>query len=333
MSHMAALLEDTGAFIQMEDEIAAVSAIIGASWSGAKAMTATSGPGLSLMQEGIGYAYFTETPVVIVDVQRAGPATGQATHTAQGDVMQYKYGSHGDIYPIALAPWSVQEMYDLTIAAFNLAEQYRVPVFVSTDQSIAQARETMVLHSNFDIVHRRRDIDAPSFGSDAPDGVPPMPAFGDGARLLVTGSTHDENGFRRVDDPAAHDKLVTRLKNKTERHIRDIVTVDTERLDDAEIVFFAFGITGRAASRAVKLLRQAGTKAGLVRPKALWPFDAEGFRDLTANARHVVVPELNTGMMAGMLRSCVRAPVHSVTQTNGEPIYPHRLMEIVACLA
>ena len=332
MSRMASLLAREGTFVQMEDEIASISAVIGASWTGAKAMTATSGPGLSLMLEGIGYAYFTETPLVIIDVQRAGPATGQATHTSQGDVMQYRFGAHGDVYPIALAPWSVQEMYDLTVRAFDLSETYRVPVFVAADQSIASARETMIIPRTLSPKTRHRALTAHPFGSDAPDGVPPMPAFGDGARLLITGSTHDAQGMRRVDDPGIHEKLVQRLMNKTQAHINDIVEFDTHFIDDAETIFFAYGISARAALSATKQLRADGHRVGLVRPTVLWPFSATHARHLMNHAGNVIVPELNTGMIANVLRKEVAPPVHSVGQTNGEPIYPNRLMDVARSL-
>jgi 2-oxoglutarate/2-oxoacid ferredoxin oxidoreductase subunit alpha len=218
-------------------------------------------------------------------------------------------------------------MYDLTIAAFNLSERYRVPVFVSCDQSIAGARETMILPETVSIIDRNRDGKAPPFGSPLPDGVPPMPAFGDGARLLVTGSTHDEHGFRRVDDPDAHAALVDRLMNKTQHHINEIASLDTYFAEDADTVFFAYGITARAAVSAVRQLRREGVRAGLVRPRVLWPFAADMLAGLMNRCDAVIVPELNTGMMAGVLRSVIAPPVYAVTQTNGEPIYPDRLVD------
>jgi len=330
MAHMAELLRKTGGtFIQMEDEIASICAIVGASWSGAKAMTATSGPGFSLMQEGLGYAYFTEAPIVLVNVQRAGPATGQATHIGQGDVMQFKYGSHGDYYPIAISPWSVQEAYDLTIECFNLAERYRVPVFLAADEGVGHARENCALHDNFEVVNRVREGDGPPFGHDAPDGVPPMPAFGDGASLMVTGSTHNPQGFRRVDDPDVHDKLVTRLMRKTMDHVDEIVKTDGHYLDDAEIVFFAYGVTARAAIAAVKRLRANGVKAGLLRAITLWPFPEKQVTEVGKRVKALVVPELNKGMMASVARAYCDAPVHQINQTNGYMLEPGQLIEYV----
>jgi 2-oxoglutarate ferredoxin oxidoreductase subunit alpha len=323
------LRERGGVFIQMEDEIASICAVIGASWSGAKAMTATSGPGFSLMQEGLGYAYFTETPLVLIDVQRAGPATGQATHVAQGDVMQYRYGSHGDVFPIALAPWSVQEMYDLTIRAFNLAERFRTPVFVASDEAVGHARENAVLHDDYEVVDRVREGDGTPFGTDAPDGVPVMPAFGDGRDLMVTGSTHDPKGFRKVDDPMVHDALVTRLMRKVMDHTDEIVEVDAHLLDDAEIAFVAYGISARTSIAAVKRLRAKGVKAGLLRLKTLWPFPERQVRELGERVRAIVVPELNKGMIAGVVRGCTKAEVLSITQTNGKTIDPSRAVRFV----
>jgi 2-oxoglutarate ferredoxin oxidoreductase subunit alpha len=327
MVRMAELLRERGgAFMQMEDEIASICAVAGASWSGAKAMTATSGPGFSLMQEGLGYAYFTETPLVLIDVQRAGPATGQATHVAQGDVMQFRYGSHGDLFPIALVPWSVQEMYDLTIRAFNLAERFRTPVFLAADEAIGHLRENATLHDDYEVVDRVRFGDGDPFGSADPAGVPVMPAFGDGRALMVTGSTHDPKGFRKVDDPNVHDALVTRLMRKVMDHADEIVEVDTHLLDDAEIGIVAYGISARTSIAAVKRLRAKGVKAGLLRLKTLWPFPEREVERLGERVRAIVVPELNKGMIAGVVRGCTKATVHSITQTNGKTIDPSRVV-------
>jgi 2-oxoglutarate ferredoxin oxidoreductase subunit alpha len=330
MAHMAELLRKKGGtFVQMEDEIASIGAVIGASWTGAKAMTATSGPGFSLMQECLGYAYFTETPLVLIDVQRAGPATGQATHVGQGDVMQVRYGSHGDVFPIALCPWSVQEMYDLTIRAFNLSERYRVPTFVVSDEAVGHLRENVALHDDFEIIDRNRAGAGDPFGHEDPDGVPPMPAYGDGAALLVTGSTHDPRGYRKVDDPEIHDALVTRLMRKTMDHIDEIGDVDEHWLDDAEIAFFAYGISARSALAAVRRLREKGVRAGLLRPRVLWPFPEKRLCALGRQVKYLVVPELNKGMMAGVCRQHVNVPVHPINQTNGKALSPDKLVAFV----
>jgi 2-oxoglutarate ferredoxin oxidoreductase subunit alpha len=321
------LPEAGGTFIQMEDELASISALVGAAWAGAKSMTATSGPGLSLMMEGLGYAAITETPCVIIDVQRAGPATGQATRVASGDILQIRHGSHGDYCPIALSPWSVQEMYDLTIRAFNLAEKYRVPTFVMSDEGVAHLRESVRLHRDFEIVERNRSIESPPFGTDAPDGVPPMPAFGDGANLLVTGSTHDEWGYRRVDHPEQHARLIDRINRKVLDHTDDIVEVDARFLDDAEAVVVAYGFTGRSALAAVKQLRASGIKAGLLRLKTLWPFAEREVRALDGKA--IVVPEMNRGQVAGLVRQQVCGGVVPLCQTNGEVIEPAAIVDKV----
>lgn len=330
MVRMAELLRASGGvFIQMEDELASICAVIGASWSGARAMTATSGPGFSLMQEALGYAYFTETPLVLVNVQRAGPATGQATHVGQGDVMQFRYGSHGDVFPIALVPWSVQECYDLTIRAFNLSEKFRIPTFLATDEAVGHLRENVVLHDDFEVIDRVRVGDGDPFGSDLPDGVPVMPAFGDGKSLMVTGSTHNPQGFRRVDDPDIHDALVTRLMRKTTDHVDEIVETESYYMDDAEVAFFAYGISARSAMAATRRLRARGRKVGLLRTKTLWPFPEKQVKDLGDRVSAVVVPELNKGMMASVASAFSAAKVHAVTQTNGKTIKPERLVSFV----
>ena len=234
MERMAVRLPEVGGvFVQMEDEIASISAVIGAAWAGAKAMTATSGPGFSLMQEAIGYAAFTETPCVIVDVQRAGPCTGQATKVGAGDVMQAKWGSHGDYQVIALSPWSVQEMYDLAIRAFNLSERFRVPAILLAEEALAHLRETVKIAPGVEIWDRPKGAGAPPFDTDEEDGVPPMPAFGEGERLAVTGSTHDPRGFRKTDDPDVHARLVARINEKVLRQRHCIGETESYFLEDA----------------------------------------------------------------------------------------------------
>jgi 2-oxoglutarate ferredoxin oxidoreductase subunit alpha len=315
-----------GAFIQMEDEIASISAVIGAAWAGAKAMTATSGPGLDLMMEALGYAAFTETPLVLIDVQRAGPSTGQATRVGSGDVMQLRYGSHGDLCPIVLSPWSVQEMYDLTIRAFNLSERYRVPSFVLADEGVGHLRESVRLHRDFSLVERVRDASRPPFGSPAADGVPPMPVFGDGANLLVTGSTHDEWGFRKVDTPGPHAALVERINRKVLDHVDEIAEVDARWLDDARLVLVAYGFTGRSALAAVKRLRAQGVMAGLLRLRTLWPFPEAVLEKLGRAVEAILVPEMNRGQVMGLVRQVADCPVHGLWQTDGEVIAPERIV-------
>jgi 2-oxoglutarate ferredoxin oxidoreductase subunit alpha len=330
MERMAVRLREIGGvFIQMEDEIASISAVIGASWAGAKAMTATSGPGFSLMQESIGYAAFTETPCVIVDVQRAGPCTGQATRVGSGDVMQAKWGSHGDYQVIALSPWSVQEMYDLTVRAFNLSERYRVPAMILSDEAIGHLRETITAPSRVEVWERKKKKGAPPFGTDEEDGVPPMPAFGEGERLAVTGSTHDPYGFRKTDDPEVHAKLVGRINDKILKNRDKIVETEGYFLEDSEIALIGYGFTARSSLFAVKGLRREGLKVGLLRLKTLWPFPEETVREMGKRVKTIVVPEMNQGQVAGEARKYCPCDVVSLGQTNGEVIRPETIIEVL----
>jgi len=321
------LADVAGVFIQMEDEIGSISSVIGASWAGAKAMTATSGPGISLMTEGIGYAVITETPCVIVDVQRAGPSTGQATRPGQGDVMQVKWGPHGDNEIVAFAPWSVQEMYDLTIKAFNFAERFRVPAFVLADEAVGHLRETLVVREEVEVFDRFKSPNLPPFGTDAPNGVPPMPAFGEGANLLVTGSTHDAWGFRKTADSAVQARLTERLVLKVQDFKSEVIETEAHLLEDSEIAVVSYGFTARAALRAVKSLRQEGTKVGLLRLVSIWPFAEEAIAELGKRCRVIFVPEMNRGQVAGELKKYTTTPVISLPKTNGEVIEPAEIVE------
>jgi 2-oxoglutarate ferredoxin oxidoreductase subunit alpha len=321
------LADVAGVFIQMEDEIGSISSVIGASWAGAKAMTATSGPGISLMTEGIGYAVITETPCVIVDVQRAGPSTGQATRPGQGDVMQVKWGPHGDNEMIALAPWSVQEMYDLTIKAFNFAERFRVPAFVLADEAVGHLRETLVVKEEVEIFDRFKAPNLPPFGTEAPNGVPPMPAFGEGANLLVTGSTHDAWGFRKTADSAVQARLTERLVLKVQDFKSEVIETEAHLLEDSEIAVVSYGFTARAALQAVKSLRKEGSKVGLLRLVSIWPFAQEAIAELGKRCRVIFVPEMNRGQVAGEMKKYTTTPVISLPKTNGEVIEPAEIVE------
>ncbi len=316
-----------GVFVQMEDEIASICSVIGASWAGAKAMTATSGPGFSLMQEAIGYAAFTETPLVIVDIQRAGPSTGQATRVASGDIMQAQWGSHGDYQIIALSPWSVQEMYDQTIECFNLAEQYRVPVFLMGEQAIGHLRERMDVDPTLKVFDRVKKPGALPFGTDEDDGVPPMPAFGEGEDLLVTGSTHTGSGFRNTDSATAHSKLVRRINNKIMNNREKIIQTDQYYLDDAETVIVCYGFTARSSLFAVDHLRKEGKRIGLLRLKTLWPFPDQLMRQVGAVAKKILVPEMNMGQIVGEVMKYADCEVIPYNQTNGEIIHPDKIIE------
>jgi 2-oxoglutarate ferredoxin oxidoreductase subunit alpha len=321
-----------GVFMQMEDEIGSICSMIGAVWAGAKAMTATSGPGFTLMQEGIGYAALTETPLVIVDIQRAGPGTGQATRVASGDLMQAKWGSHGDYQTIALSPWSVQEMYDQTIRAFNLAESYRVPVFVMGEEAIGHLRERMEVKPTVEVFDRVKKSGAAPFGTNQDDGIPPMPAFGEGERLLVTGSTHDEFGIRKTDDPEVHAKLVTRINNKILKHRDSIIETESYYLDDVEIIVVAYGFTARSSLFAVDRLRNEGKKVGLLRLKTIWPFADRIIHEIGSMNKKLFVPEMNRGQMGGEIMKYAACEVIPYNQTNGEIIHPHEIIKRIRSL-
>ncbi len=330
MERMALRLREVGGvFIQMEDEMASISAVIGASWAGGKAMTATSGPGFSLMQESIGYAAFTETPCVIIDVQRAGPCTGQATKVGSGDIMQAKWGSHGDYQVIALSPWSVQEMYDLTLRAFNLGERYRVPTLVMADEAIGHLRETIRIPERVEIWDRKKKRGASPFGTEEEDGVPPMPIFGEGERLLVTGSTHDAFGFRKTDDPRAHATLVERINQKITKNCKTIIETEDYFLEDSDIGLIAYGFTARTSLYVVKRLRKMGMRVGLLRLKTLWPFPEEAVREAGRKLKKVIVPEMNLGQVAGEVKKYCSCEVIPLGQTNGEIIRPQTMIEVL----
>jgi 2-oxoglutarate ferredoxin oxidoreductase subunit alpha len=323
----------SGVFVQMEDEIASIAAVIGAAWAGAKAMTATSGPGLSLITENIGYACITETPCVVVDVQRAGPATGQATRPGSGDVMQIRWGSHGDYEIVALAPWSVQEMYDLTIDAFNLAETYRVPTFVASDESIGHLREIAVLDTRARVARRasaNSDSDLPPFGDPATNDVTPMPTFGTGRRLLVTGSTHDEMGYRRTQDSVIQARMVDRLCGKIRRNVEKIWRAETFFMEDAEIAVIAYGSTARAALHAVRRARENGTRAGLLRLVTLWPFPDPFIAEIASCVRRIVVPEMNQGQVSREVQRYAKVDVVPYGKSSGEVLTPEEILRLLS---
>ncbi|MDH5449883.1 MAG: 2-oxoacid:acceptor oxidoreductase subunit alpha [Candidatus Bathyarchaeota archaeon] len=283
-----------GTVIQMEDEIASLGAVIGASWAGAKAMTATSGPGFSLMQESIGYAFMTETPCVIVNIQRAGPSTGQATKCGQGDVMQARWGTHGDYASIVLSPNSVQEMFELTIRAFNLAEEYRTPVVLLADEIVAHMRENITTpHSDeIAIVNRKK----PKPEDDAFFGVkeiPPMPVVGEGFNVSVTGSTHNEYGYRFTADPKVHQTLVKRLVGKVTNNRDKIADFECHSIDSCEVGVVSYGCTSRALYELIDLGEKERTKIGFIRLKTLWPFPETIIQKMAQTAETIFVPELN----------------------------------------
>lgn len=298
---MALMLpKEGGVFIQMEDEIGALGAVIGAVWGGLKGMTATSGPGFSLMQEHIGYAVMTETPLVIVNMQRGSPSTGQPTMASQSDMMQARWGSHGDYEIIALSPSSVQECFDFTAEAFNLAEKYRVPVMVMSDEIIGHMREKITIPEEVDITYRKMPEESPEkyLPYKAPsDGTSAMPAFGDGYKVHITGLTHDERGYPDASNPQTHSKLVNRLCNKIRKHTDDIARIKEEFTEDADVIILSYGAPARSALTAVKNAREQNIKAGYVKLETVWPFPEKLIKDAATNAQKVIVVEMNLGQI------------------------------------
>jgi len=332
--HMVRLLPTVGGvFVQMEDEIASLASVIGASLAGSKAMTATSGPGFSLMQEHLGFATMAEVPCVVVDVMRGGPSTGLPTSPSQGDVMQARWGTHGDHPSIVLAPSSVGEVFDLTVRAFNLAERFRTPVIVIYDEIIGHTRETVALPESVEIEDRLRpDGNSDVFWPKAapPDGVSPLPAFGDGYRFHVTGLTHDERGFPTT-DAAVAGALLTRIHRKVEVHNADIVEVEEFMMDDADIAIFAYGIVARSAREAVLRARAVGVKAGLIRPVTLWPFPTWQVAEVAKAVDTMIVAEMNLGQLIGEVERAAagEAGIVGHLRADGEPITPTELLTVL----
>lgn len=334
--HMSIRLPEVGgAYLQMEDELASIAAVIGASYSGVKSMTSTSGPGFSLMQENIGLAVMTETPLVLVNVMRGGPSTGQPTKTGQQDVMQAKWGSHGDYEIIAFAPSSVQEMFDLTIEAFNLSEQYRCPALVMADETIGHLRERLVIPEPDDIriVDRKKPSVPPEdyqpFKADD-DLVPPMACFGEGYRFYATGLTHDETGHPQTDSAEEHARLVKRLCDKIRNNADDIIKVRREFLDDAEICVIGYGSVARSAIAAVRRCREQGVRVGFLGLTTLWPFPEKEVEKVAKTARHIIVPEMNYGQMVREIERRVDYRRITFLPKLGEEI--HKPSEIVAAI-
>ena len=290
-----------GIYIQMEDELGSMAALVGASWGGAKSMTATSGPGFSLMQENIGLAAMTETPCVVVNVQRGGPSTGLPTLVGQADVMQARWGSHGDYEIIALAPASSQECFDFTIKAFNLAERWRVPVIVLMDEVVGHMWERVIIPPKEEIklISRKRPTIPPKdflpfkAGKDL---VPEMPIAGEGYRVHVTGLTHDEKGYPAMNDKA-HNKLVTRLVDKIRKNASEIIEIEEIYTEDAEVILVSFGISARICRYILDQARKRGLKVGLLRFITVWPFPEERIRKLAEHIRAFVVVEINLGQI------------------------------------
>jgi len=321
-----------GVFVQMEDEIASMGAVIGASMGGVKSMTATSGPGFSLKQENIGYASGAEVPCVIANVMRGGPSTGMPTRPAQGDVMQARWGTHGDHPVIVLTPASVSEIYRQTMQAFNFSEAYRVPVVVLYDEVLGHLVETIELPApdEVEIIDRiwangpRESYLPYATGESA---IPVMARPGDGYRAHTTGLAHDEDGFP-TQDPARLEEIMQRLLGKLDRHRDAIAQYEASGCEDAAVVVVAYGITARAARQAVQLARSRGIAAGLFRPLTLWPFPEAAFEAAVHHARHILVPEMNAGQLVLEIeRLCSdQQRVVPLNRINGEPISPSEIV-------
>jgi 2-oxoglutarate ferredoxin oxidoreductase subunit alpha len=326
------LPEVGGTFIQMEDEIAAMASVIGASCAGVKSMTATSGPGFSLMMENIGLAVITETPCVVVNVQRAGPSTGLPTQGAQGDMMQVKWGSHGDYEIIALAPSSPQEIFYQTIEAFNLSETYRVPVFIMTDEMIGHLSERVIIPDEKAIktVSRvkpkgRKD----RFRPFAPGlrGVAPMAAAGEGYNIHVTGLTHDEKGYPAM-TVEAQETMMAQLIGKIKGNLDDIIRTESYRLEDAEIVVVSYGVSARTSLAAVDEAREQGIKVGLFRLITVWPFPEEQIRELAGRVKGFLTVEINMGQIHREVERCANgeASAFLVGHPGGTIITPEEVV-------
>ncbi|MGD2166052.1 MAG: 2-oxoacid:acceptor oxidoreductase subunit alpha [Anaerolineae bacterium] len=326
-----------GMYIQMEDELASINAVLGASWAGKKAMTATSGPGFSLMMENLGLGIMLETPCVLVNVQRGGPSTGLPTLVGQGDMMQARYGSHGDYAIIALAPSSPQELFDLTIHAFNLAEIYRTPVLVMTDAEVGHMTEKVVIPPPEEVeVEERRKPEVPPeeylpYRVEPEEWVPPMAVAGDGYRIHTTGLTHDERGYPATGDDAAQWPLVQRLVDKIEKNKDDIIILEEDRLEDAEVAVVSYGIAARSAFWPIQMARQMGIPVGLLRLVTVWPFPDDRIRDLAEHVEALVVPEINMGQIAREVERCAagRARVISVPHPGGGIHDPHEVLDVI----
>lgn len=324
-----------GVFLQMEDEIACISAIIGASWGGIKSMTATSGPGFSLMQEAIGYAAMSETPIVVVNVMRGGPSTGQPTRASQGDVMQTRYGSHGDYQVIAFAPASVQEMFDLTIESFNFSEKYRVPTFLLSDAEVGHMRGPLNIPEKIKIIDRkekglRRDDEA----YDVPDDlVPPFPSFGKGHKAMITGMTHSDTSRIEPEDVTVHQDLVKRLSQKILRNRKDINKFEVTAPGSKTMV-----ISYGSAALGAKEIAVRDERVGLLRLKSLWPFPEEPIDEVAKDCDQILVCEMNLGQFYWQIRRVAREAgckkIELLSKLGGEPPTPsevrHKLREMGA---
>jgi 2-oxoglutarate ferredoxin oxidoreductase subunit alpha len=323
-----------GIYIQMEDEIASMNAILGASAAGVKSMSATSGPGFSLMMENFGLGIMMEIPTVLVNIQRGGPSTGLPTIVGQQDMMQARWGSHGDYEVIALSPISPQEMFDLTIKAFNLSEQYRLPVLIMSDEIVGHMTEKVVIPSPEDIhlVPRKKPkVKANEYimYQEEKDGVPAMASAGEGYKVITTGLTHDERGYP-VMNAEAQEKLITRLCNKIIQNKQDIIELDERYIEDAEVLVICYGIPTRSALRAVKEARKAGIKAGLLRLVTVWPFPEERILELAATSKAFIVPEINYGQMVREVDRCSKGRTRVIPMPKLAELHtPQEILKVI----
>ncbi|MBU1661727.1 MAG: 2-oxoacid:acceptor oxidoreductase subunit alpha, partial [Chloroflexi bacterium] len=331
-----------GIYIQMEDELSSMNAILGGSWAGVKSMTATSGPGFSLMMENLGLGIMLETPCVLVNVQRGGPSTGLPTLVGQQDMMQARWGSHGDYEIIALSPTSPQELFDLTIRAFNLSEKYRLPVLVMTDAEVGHMTEKVVIPppEEVEIVNRpqvrKGDVEPDRFriyrdSSKEGNGyVSPMVAAGEGYRIHVTGLTHDERGYPAM-NAEANEWNVARLIDKIRANRDDIIQLEEQNLDDAEVVVVSYGISARTSLWPIQQARQEGIRVGYLRLITVWPFPGERIRHLAKGIRAFVVPEINMGQMSLEVERCAagQALVLGVNRPGGDVLEPHKVLDTI----
>lgn len=321
-----------GIYLQMEDEIASMAAIVGASLSGAKAFTSTSGPGFSLMQENLGMAIYAEVPCVIVNVQRVGPSTGLATRPAQGDVMQAKWGTHGDHPIVALSPESVQEMYDLTVDAFNIAEKYRTPVILLADEIIGHSREKLQIPTleELNIVNRKLATGDPKnylpYQADD-DGVPPFAKYGSEYILHASSSCHDSTGYSNS-NPEVAVALLKRLFDKIDNGADDIIKYEYFGRQDAEVVIIAYGCVSRTAKQVVVEAKEQGLAVGLFRPKTLWPFPEKEVQQILAQGKKVIVPEMNYGQILLEVQRLNQgnSQVYGISRTDGELVTPEEIL-------
>jgi 2-oxoglutarate ferredoxin oxidoreductase subunit alpha len=329
--------EVSGRAVEMEDEIASVAALVGASYAGAKVMTATSGPGFSLMMENIGLAYIMEAPMVLVNVQRAGPSTGIPTLVGQGDMMQAKWGSHGDLETIAYCPSSVQEFFDLTIKAFNTAERFRTPVFVMADQVVGMMWEKLKIPPPGEAKIQQRKVMDPAFlKSSAPfdylEDFIPMPIAGTGCRVNIDSLTHDAEGYPSTDHSAS-EAMIGHLTRKIRDHSRELWVWEESLLEDAEVVVVAYGSTARSALAAVKKARASGIRAGLLRLITAWPFPDEVIESVSRKANNLVVAEVNNGQMLHPIAESSRCPVVGVNWAPGTLIGPDTIFDALEAVA